>query len=95
MFAIVWRFTTNDPAEFVRHYGHDGTWARLFSRSEGYGGTALLESAGVYLTIDRWTSREAWDQFRTDYASSYGTLDAECEALTTSEEKVGEFTEIG
>lgn len=91
MYVVLWRFTTTNPAEFVRHYGPDGTWSALFARSPEYVRTDLVTDGDVYLTMDWWSSREAYERFRTDHASDYAALDAECGKLTASEEKVGEF----
>jgi hypothetical protein len=92
--VIVWRFTTSEPAEFERHYHGDGTWAQLFRRSEDYIRTDLLRGDGEYLTLDWWTSRAAYDAFRADHAAAYAEIDRICEALTTSEDKLGEFTSV-
>lgn len=91
MHAILWRFTTNDPAAFERHYGPDGTWARLFRRDANYIRTDLLKNEETYLTIDWWTSSGAYDAFRETHAGDYAEIDRMCEALTVSETKVGEF----
>lgn len=90
-FIIVWRFTTNDAAEFERHYGPDGTWALFFRRGRDYIRTDLLKGPEAYLTLDWWTSRDAYEAFREQHADEYAAIDAVCEAVTTSEEKLGEF----
>ena len=91
MYVVVWRFTTDDPAAFERHYGTEGTWAQLFRRSSDYVRTDLLKSTDAYLTLDWWTSLEAYDRFREDHAEDYAAIDTACEAVTTFEEKLGEF----
>lgn len=91
MFVTVWRFTTNDPATFEHHYGPDGTWAQLFRRSGDYRRTDLLKSSDAYLTLDWWTSLDAYNAFRERYAEEYAAVDTACEAVTTFEEKLGEF----
>lgn len=94
MFVAVWRFTTTRPAEFERHYGADGSWARLFRRDAAYVRTDLLRDGTSYVTLDWWTSREAYDGFRELHAGDYATLDRLCEALTLDEEKLGEFATV-
>lgn len=91
MYVVVWRFTTADPEGFARHYGPEGTWAQLFRRSGAYLRTDLLRSADAYLTLDWWTSLEAYNAFREEHASAYAAIDEACEAVTTFEEKLGEF----
>jgi len=91
MHVAIWRFTTAIPDEFETHYGPDGTWARLFRKDPGYVRTDLLRDGNTYVTLDWWTSREAYDAFRAQHASEYAELDAICEALTETEEKTGAF----
>ncbi|HSL20137.1 MAG TPA: antibiotic biosynthesis monooxygenase [Vicinamibacterales bacterium] len=95
MFVRVWRFAVQSGREgdFEEVYGPSGAWAQLFSRAAGYSGTELQQpQAGSchYLVVDRWTSREAWETFRREHAAAYECLDADCEALTLSEELVSE-----
>jgi hypothetical protein len=92
MHVIIWRFTTTDPAGFERHYKPDGSWAQLFRRDPEFVKTDLLLEGDTYLTLDWWTSAAAYDAFRKQHAADYAKLDAICEALTSFEEKVGEFT---
>jgi len=50
----------------------------------GYRDTELFQSQAVpsrFLTIDRWDSRSAYEQFRRERGSDYARLDAACEAL--------------
>ena len=91
MYVIVWRFTTADPIAFERHYGPEGTWAAFFGRSVDYVRTDLLRGDGAYLTLDWWTSREAYDGFREEHAAEYAEINRLCEELTTSEEKLGSY----
>lgn len=91
MYVIIWRFTTNEPVEFERHYSTGGTWAALFRRSSDYVRTDLLRAGDHYLTLDWWTSREAYDTFRDAYADEYARIDAACETVTASEELIGAY----
>ena len=97
MFVVVWKFETAEDqlAAFEAAYGSDGAWARLFRNSPDYLGTELLRDAyvpGVYLTIDRWSSEEAFRAFRKDHDPEYEQLDRSCDALTASETRIGAFT---
>lgn len=97
-FATIWEFRVAPTAraEFERRYGRDGDWAALFRRSSEYVGTELwadIEEPGRYLTIDRWTSAEAYRQFRDEHAEEYAALDRACDALTLSELRLGELAE--
>lgn len=95
-FAYVWEFRVREGAErlFLEVYGPEGSWVRLFSMSDGYLGTELLQDdkePARFLTIDRWRSRADRDTFRKRFETEYTALDAECESLTDSEHLIGEF----
>jgi heme-degrading monooxygenase HmoA len=100
MYVILWEFevAAENAADFVFAYGADGTWAQIFRQSAGYIGTELLRSADAptqYITIDRWSSAEAFKRFQQDFGDRYNALDAESEGLTLSETKIGSFTSAG
>jgi heme-degrading monooxygenase HmoA len=97
MFVVVWQFEISEDtvAGFEAAYGAEGTWAQLFKTSPEYLGTELLREAyvsGSYLTIDRWTSEEAFRAFRREHDSEYEVLDRKCDALTSRETRVGAYT---
>jgi len=61
---------------------------RLFSRDKRYLGTRLLRDRGaarVYVTIDTWESRAAYEEFLEKYAVEYAELDQKCDGMTMSE----------
>ena len=95
MHVIVWEFEpeAGQQREFERIYAADGDWAALFRRSPEFQGTELLRPVAGrrYLTIDRWTSAEAFVAFRDRWEADYAALDQVCEALTTHEALVGRF----
>jgi heme-degrading monooxygenase HmoA len=97
MFIVVWQFEVSeaDVAAFEAAYGADGSWAQLFRSSPEYRGTELLRDAyipGGYLTVDRWTSEEAFRAFRRDHDADYEKLDRSCDALTARETRIGAYT---
>ena len=66
MIALVFSYQARDTAEFERVYGPEGEWAEFFRRGRGYVGTELLrdiENPGRYLVVDRWESRDAYQEF--------------------------------
>jgi heme-degrading monooxygenase HmoA len=96
MFVILWQFDIAEEqvAAFETAYGAHGSWATLFSLSPEYAGTELLKDAyvpGRYLTIDRWSSEEAFRAFRAQHDPDYEALDRACDALTGSETRIGAF----
>jgi hypothetical protein len=44
-----------------------------------------------YLTIDRWQTAQAYEEFRAKYGAEYRELDGACEELTSDERLVGQF----
>lgn len=97
MFVVVWRFEIAEEkmAGFEAAYGPEGAWSKLFRTSPDYKGTELLRDAyvpGSYLTIDRWTSEEAFRAFRKQHDGEYEKLDRQCDALTGRETRVGAYT---
>jgi heme-degrading monooxygenase HmoA len=97
MFVVVWQFEIVEEkvAGFEAAYSPNGTWAQLFRASSDYLGTELLRDAyvpGSYLTIDRWSSEEAFRAFRKDHDKDYEVLDRQCDALTALERRVGAYT---
>ena len=97
MFVVVWKFEIAEDkmTGFEAAYGPEGAWAQLFRRSPEYLGTELLRDAyipGSYLTIDRWTSEEAFRAFRKEHDTDYEVVDRACDALTSRETRVGAYT---
>jgi heme-degrading monooxygenase HmoA len=94
MHAVVWRYrvAAGREAEFEALYGADGDWVRLFRRSGDFLGTDLYRDAtqgDVYLSIDRWSARAAYDAFLQAAREDYATLDARGDALTVEETRLG------
>ena len=99
MYIIVRQFRAapGREQEFERAYGHDGAWAALFRRADGYRGTELLRDAegqGRYMTVDRWYSAAGWRAFRERWASEYESLDRACEELVAAEQRVGAYHDL-
>lgn len=95
-YDIVWEFFApiTRRADFEAGYGPDGPWAGLFRRAPGFIEVRLLccsEQEGRYLTVDRWVSQAAFDQFRRDFAAEYEALDMQLEGLTNHEARIGAF----
>ena len=96
MFVILWQFDISEEKvqEFETSYGRDGSWSALFARSPEYLGTELLKDAyvpGRYVTIDRWTSEEAFRAFRAQFDAEYEALDQSCDSVTAAECRIGAF----
>ncbi len=94
--VVVWEFRVRAGREqaFAEIYGAQGDWARLFATGAGYRGTELVRDSADprrFLTLDRWDSRPAYDDFRQRNAAEYARIDARCEELTESERALGAF----
>ena len=99
MYVIVWEYQvkTEHLENFEKIYGEGGAWTDLFQRGTGYLGTELLvdpQNHCRYMTIDRWASAQAYNNFLIRCHGEYETLDAECKELTKSETPVGKWEVI-
>ena len=95
-YVIVWEFRIKPQAdaEFVRHYGPDGSWAQFFRGSKGYIRTELMRDVADrlrFVTLDYWQSQEEFLSFREQNQSEYQRLDKEFESLTEKETRLGAF----
>ena len=88
MFARVWEYEV--PADqvdsFIAAYGPTGAWARLFARGDGFARTELYRSTGSptrFITVDRWRSQAAWQEFIDRWGLAYADLDAAMEPLAS------------
>jgi len=96
MFLALWEFEVKPEQEkrFETAYGPDGEWVQLFRSDPNYQGTRLLRDPsreGIYVTLDFWRSREAYQRFRQAAAERYAEIDAECEGPTSKETHLGSF----
>ena len=99
MYVIMWEFLVRAECkdEFEAIYGPQGEWARLFRGSEAYERTELLHDLSPalrYVTLDFWTSRQAYEQFQREHHAEYQALDERCAKLTVKETRLGEFEAV-
>lgn len=98
MYNYIWEFTVRPECEgaFLSLYGPQGAWVALFRTSPEYVDTRLLcdmARADRFVTVDRWTSREAFERFRASRAADFEAIDTSGERLTLSEHALGHFEE--
>jgi heme-degrading monooxygenase HmoA len=96
VYLIVWEFRVKKgrEREFEKVYAAGGDWARLFSAAQGFLGVELASDAGEagrYVTLDRWSSRRAYEEFRRSALPQYEALDRRCEDFTEQENHFGSF----
>ena len=94
MYLIVWEYQVRPERlpDFEKIYASDGAWAKLFNKNKGYLGTELLRDETDihrFLTIDRWISAKAFNEFKTNWQTEYDALDAQCEGMTKQETLLG------
>jgi len=95
-YIILWKFRAKKGREneFEKAYGPEGEWVRFFKKGKEFVKTELYQDTnGGYLTIDEWTSKEAYDEFKRVHEREYRELDKHFEALTESEVHIGSFVQ--
>jgi heme-degrading monooxygenase HmoA len=95
LFVTLWEFEVKPGSEelFERTYGPEGEWAQLFRRDARYRGTRLLREVGaerLYVTMDSWESRAAYEEFREKFAAEYAELDRKYQEITAREKHLRE-----
>lgn len=96
MVELFYRYRVH-PAQaraFEHAYGPAGPWAQLFAQHPGFIRTRLFRhknEAGVYISIDAWGSKAAWDDFRSRSSEAYARLDRELHLLYLEEHLIGYY----
>jgi heme-degrading monooxygenase HmoA len=96
MIEVFYRYRVH-PAQalaFEHAYGQHGPWVALFKKHQGFIRTRLFQQKSdthVYLTIDAWESKEAYDRFRTENADEYRRLDTQLGMLKLEELLLGYY----
>ena len=98
-FAVIWEFRVRPGKrrEFETVYGPDGAWVKLFRRDREYIRTDLIRDRSNprrYLTVDVWSSRQAYLRFKKRNRDDYDEIDRGCASLTEGEVKIGEFHRV-
>ena len=97
MIALVFTYEVATPDEFERVYGPEGEWAQFFRSGKGYVGTELLrdvETPGRYFVIDRWESREAYNDFVAAHRDEYMRRVDDTAFHYTQELRLGTFENV-
>ena len=97
VYMIAWLFDVwpEHSLEFENQYGLNGAWAKLFSKSQEYLGTRLLqdtEHPHRYVTFDFWKSEAAFQEFNDRFGKEYKALDLTFGYLTVAETRLGAFS---
>lgn len=99
MFVALWEFEVKPGCQkrFQKVYGPGGDWATLFRNDANYQETRLLHDPAhpaIFLTLDFWTSRQAYESSIASHAAEYQRLEAVGEELTRRERKIGWFESV-
>jgi heme-degrading monooxygenase HmoA len=97
VFVIAYTYEARNPEDFESVYGPNGEWVEFFRRGRGYVGTELLrelENPGRYLVIDRWESREVFDQFALEHQSEYFRRSEEARVYYLQELQLGVYENV-
>lgn len=99
MFITIWKYKVKPgkKTEFEELYGNKGDWVKLFNKFPGYIKTDLIKNLNdndMYLTMDYWLSKDAYDNFKLKSKEEFVLIDKKGEELTIEEEHSGEFTAV-
>jgi heme-degrading monooxygenase HmoA len=95
--ALVFSYDVGETGDFEQVYGPDGDWARFFHTGRGFIGTELVrdvEHPDRYLVIDRWESREAYNDFIAAHRDEYLRMVDETAFHYDRELRLGTFESI-
>jgi hypothetical protein len=100
MFVALWEYEVKPGCEerFEKAYGPGGDWVRLFRTDTHYYETRLVRDSlrrGVYLTMDFWESRGAYEKFMAEHRAEYEAIDEVAEEWTAKERRIGWFETVG
>ena len=97
MIVLVFSYDVHDVEQFERVYGPEGEWARFFRSGRGYNGTELLRDVEIparYLVVDRWQSRDAYNDFVAANRDEYMRRVDENAFRYDSELRLGTFENV-
>jgi heme-degrading monooxygenase HmoA len=95
-FITIWEYKVKPEKkeEFEKLYGQDGDWVRLFHKFPDYIKTEFIKDLNnndLYLTLDYWKSKEAYNRFKETAKEKFSEIDKKGEKLTLEEKHIGEF----
>lgn len=96
MIEIFFRYRVHPSQSkaFEHAYGPHGPWAQLARAHPGYRRTRLFRHKSdehVYVSVDVWESKAAYDAFRAEYADALMALEAQLRLLKLEELLLGYY----
>jgi heme-degrading monooxygenase HmoA len=97
VFIRIWEYDMSEESVdvFITAYGPFGDWARLFARGDGFVRTELFRSTQTptrFVTLDVWSSEQAWQAFLHGWGARYAELDATLQSLAAGGTLLAEGT---
>lgn len=95
MYCIAWKYTvSSNHAAFEEEYGRSGAWFKFFEPCEDYLGHELMkgEDGNSYLLMDKWMSKEDYEDFMKENKAEYDQQNEKSKALYDKEESMGTYT---
>ena len=96
MIEVFFRYRVH-PAQvraFEHAYGPTGPWVELFKKHPAFRRTRLFRHKSepyVYISVDVWESKAAYDEFRSENADEYNRLDGRLAMLKLEEHLLGYY----
>lgn len=99
MYTVIWKYKINPEHKetFEFEYGRNGTWAKLFAKSEYYKGSLLYKSKDeidMYILLDTWINKQTYEDFKKMNQEKYNEISSGFEYLYLTEEKTGSFNSV-
>lgn len=96
MIEFVYEYVVKEEARgfFELAFGPGGAWSRLFDKSEGYRGTALLRDVNErrrFLVSDAWDTVEQREGALAERQATYDRLEAEFATWCETTRALGSF----
>lgn len=95
MYYMVWKYQaeTSKVSEFEKEYSRHGTWFQLFEACDDFLGLELIKNTedGSYLVIDKWISKNGYEEFINGNKQEVDRLNEICKSLYSSEVLLGGY----
>ena len=99
MYSVIWQYQVKVGAEenFKALYNSNGEWVQWFKESPHFIRTDLMrssESSDVFVTVDWWESKEAYEKFYNSNPKRREAIDSKGENYTLQEKRIGSYEVI-
>ena len=93
MYCLVRKFTVSvNPSDFEATYGRSGSWFKFFESCDDFLGSELMRGEnGSYLLVDKWMSKEEYQNFIEQNRAAYDLLIEKNSSFYDSEASIGEY----